>query len=158
MRGRLLERFATDPKIKVMSLSALNDLADASVDLTVMISVAQYMSPDELDSTLELIRRVLKPGGRLVLGDILKPDIGAPTDVMALLRFGARNGFFQDAVIGLARTALSDYWQLRQRIGLQRYGEAEMIGKLAAAGLIAARAPVNVGHNPARMTFVARAQ
>jgi ubiquinone/menaquinone biosynthesis C-methylase UbiE len=114
------------------------------------------MSADELDAALALMRRMLKPGGRLVLGDILKPDVGAPTDVLALLSFGASHGFFQDAVIGLARTALSDYWQLRQRIGLQRYGEAEMIGKLAAAGLIATRAPENVGHNPARMTFVAR--
>lgn len=158
VRGRLLERFAADPKIEVMSLSALGGLADASVDLAVMISVAQYMTPDELDGALALIRRVLKPGGQLVLGDILKPDIGAPTDVMALLRFGAKNGFFKDAVIGLARTTLSDYWQLRQRIGLQRYSEAQMIGKLASAGLIAVRAPENVGHNPARMTFVARAR
>jgi hypothetical protein len=31
-----------------------------------------------------------------------------------------------------------------------------MIAKLAAAGLSAQRAPANIGHNPARMTFVAR--
>ncbi|MBX9709916.1 MAG: class I SAM-dependent methyltransferase [Xanthobacteraceae bacterium] len=158
VRGRLLARFATNPKIKVLSLAALSGLADASVDLAVMISVTQYMTPVELDDALALMRRVLKPGGRLVLGDILKPDIGAPTDVWALLRFGAAHGFFKDAVIGLARTALSDYWQLRQRIGLQRYGETEMIGKLASTGLIATRASVNVGHNPARMTFIARPQ
>jgi ubiquinone/menaquinone biosynthesis C-methylase UbiE len=158
VRGRLLARFATEPKIKVLSLSALSGLPDASIDLAVMISVAQYMSSDELDAALALMRRVLKPGGRLVLGDILKPDVGAPTDVAALLRFGVRHGFFKDAVIGLARTALSEYWQLRQRIGLQRYGEAEMIGKLASAGLSATRAPENIGHNPARMTFIARAQ
>jgi hypothetical protein len=31
-----------------------------------------------------------------------------------------------------------------------------MIAKLAKAGFSASRAPVNIGHNPWRMTFVAR--
>jgi hypothetical protein len=99
---------------------------------------------------------VLKPAGRFVLGDVLKPDVGAATDVMALLRMGANHGFLKDALVGLVRTSLSDYWQLRTKIGLQRYGEAEMLAKLTKAGFSASRAPVNVGHNPARMTFVAR--
>jgi tRNA G26 N,N-dimethylase Trm1 len=51
---------------------------------------------------------------------------------------------------------LSDYRQLRSRVGLQRYGEDEMIAKLAAAGFSASRTSVNIGHNPWRMTFVAR--
>ena len=32
----------------------------------------------------------------------------------------------------------------------------EMVKKLAAAGFTATRAPANIGHNPWRMTFVAR--
>lgn len=158
VRGRLAARFSSDPRIEVRSLDELAQLPDASVDLAVMISVAQYMTPAELDRALALMRRLLKPGGRLVLGDILRPEVGAGADVTALLRLAARHGFLRDALWGLARTALSDYWQLRQRIGLQRYGEAEMIEKLKAAGFAAARAPANVGHNPARMTFVATPQ
>ena len=61
-----------------------------------------------------------------------------------------------DALYGLASTALSDYRQLRSRVGLQRYGEDEMIRKLAAAGFSASRARSNIGHNPWRTTFVAR--
>ncbi len=91
-----------------------------------------------------------------MLGDVLRPDVGAATDVIALLRMAWRHGFFRDAVIGLLRTYLSDYWQLRSQIGLQRYGEQDMLAKLSAAGFSASRAHVNVGHNPARMTFVAR--
>lgn len=158
VRGRLAARFGADPRIEVRSPDDLAQLPDASVDLAVMISVAQYMTPAELDRALALIRRLLKPGGRFVLGDILRPDVGAGADVTALLRLAARHGFLRDALWGLARTALSDYARLRQRIGLQRYGEAEMIGKLEAAGFAAARAPTNVGHNPARMTFVATPQ
>lgn len=155
VRGRLIARFATNPKISVRSLDALNAMPDASVDLAVMISVAQYMTPSELGTSLALMRRVLKPGGKFILGDILRPEIGAATDVIALLRLAMRNGFFTDALWGLARTALSDYWQLRQSIGLQRYGETDIIAKLQAAGFSAALASKNVGYNPARMTFVA---
>jgi hypothetical protein len=98
----------------------------------------------------------LKPGGRLVLGDILRPEVGMARDVLALLRFALTHGFLKDAVIGLISTALSDYRQLRSRVGLQRYSEAEMISKLAANGFTASRAHFNIGHNPWRMTFVAR--
>ena len=103
-----------------------------------------------------MIKRLLKPGGRLVVGDILRPEVGMPRDVLALLRFAARHGFLKDALIGLVATALSDYRQLRTKVGLQRYSEAEMVAKLAAAGFTASRAHSNIGHNPWRMTFVAR--
>lgn len=155
VRGRLTARFASNPKIAVRSLDELDRQHDQSVDLAVMISVAQYMTPAELGAALALMRRILRPGGKLVLGDILHPDIGAATDVIALLKLAARNDFLTDALWGLARTALSDYWQLRQSIGLQRYSESEIVAKLQAAGFAATRAPENVGHNPARMTFVA---
>ena len=153
--GRLTARFAPNPKIAVRSLDELNQLPDGSVDLVAVISVAQYMTSAELDTALALIRRLLKPGSKLVLGDILRPEVSAVTDVIALLRLAARNGFLIDALWGLARTALSDYWQLRQTVGLQRYSESAVIAKLQAAGFSAKRAPSNVGYNPARMTFIA---
>ncbi len=132
------------------------NMEEKSIDLAVMNSVAQYMTPGELDSAFAVIRRLLKPGGRLVLGDILRPEVGMPRDVLALLRFALTHGFLRDALIGLVSTALSDYRQLRARVGLQRYSETEMVAKLAAAGFTASRAHFNIGHNPWRMTFVAR--
>lgn len=155
VRGRLTARFGPNPKIAVRSLDDLTQLPDQSVDLAVMISVAQYMTPVELDAAFALMRRVLRPGGRLVLGDILRPEVGAATDVAALLKLAVKNGFLTDALWGLARTALSDYWQLRKSIGLQRYSERDMLAKLTAAGFEARLAARNVGYNPARMTFVA---
>jgi ubiquinone/menaquinone biosynthesis C-methylase UbiE len=156
VRGRLIARFAPDTRIRVRSLDDVRKMAEKSVDLVVMNSVAQYMTPAELDAAFAVIRRLLKPGGRLVLGDILRPEVGMPRDVIALLRFAATHGFLRDALIGLVSTALSDYRQLRARVGLQRYGATEMIAKLAAAGFTASRAHSNIGHNPWRMTFVAR--
>jgi ubiquinone/menaquinone biosynthesis C-methylase UbiE len=156
VRGRLIARFAPNTKIRVRSLDDIRNLAEKSVDLVVMNSVAQYMTSAELDAAFAVIKRLLKPTGRLVLGDILRPEVGMARDVIALLRFAAKHGFLRDALIGLVSTALSDYRQLRARVGLKRYGEAEMIAKLAAAGFAASRAHFNIGHNPWRMTFVAR--
>jgi ubiquinone/menaquinone biosynthesis C-methylase UbiE len=156
VRGRLIARFAPNTKIRVRSLDDLRHMHEKTIDLTVMNSVAQYMTPDEFDAALAVVRRLLKPSGRLILGDILRPEVGMTTDVMALLRFAATHGFLKDALIGLLSTALSDYRQLRSRVGLQRYSEAEMMAKLTRAGFSASRAHFNIGHNPWRMTFVAR--
>jgi ubiquinone/menaquinone biosynthesis C-methylase UbiE len=156
VRGRLIARFAPNTKIRVRSLDDLRHMHEKSIDLAVMNSVAQYMTPDEFDTALAVIRRLLKPSGRLILGDILRPEVGMFRDVLALLRFAASNGFLKDALIGLISTALSDYRQLRSRVGLHRYSEAEIVAKLARAGLTASRAPFNIGYNPWRMTFVAR--
>ena len=154
--GRLIARFAPNTKIRVRSLEDLRKMQEKSIDLAVMNSVVQYMTPDEFDAALGVIRRLLKPSGRLILGDILRPEVGMARDVIALLRFAARHGFLKDALLGLLSTALSDYRQLRSRVGLQRYSEADITAKLARAGFTASRAPFNIGHNPWRMTFVAR--
>jgi SAM-dependent methyltransferase len=156
VRGRLISRYAPNTKIRVRSLDELKNMAEKSIDLVVMNSVAQYMTAAELDSAFAVVRRLLKPAGRLVLGDILRPNVGMAADVIALLRFAARHGFLRDALYGLLSTALSDYRELRSRLGLQRYSEADMITKLGKAGFSASRAPANIGHNPWRMTFVAR--
>jgi ubiquinone/menaquinone biosynthesis C-methylase UbiE len=156
VRGRLIARFAPNLKIRVRSLDDLRNMPEKSIDLAIMNSVAQYMTPDELDAAFAVIRRLVKTTGRLVIGDILRPEVGMFTDVIALLRFAAKHGFLKDALVGLVSTALSDYRLLRSKVGLQRYSEAEITAKLVKSGFSASRAHINIGHNPWRMTFVAR--
>src|SRR6201991_3122052 len=121
VRGRLIARFAPDTRIRVRSLEDLKKMTENSVDLAVMNSVTQYMTPAELTSAFAIMGRVLKPTGRLVVGDVLRPEVGMPRDVLALLRFASANGFLKDALVGLISTALSDYRLLRAKVGLQRY-------------------------------------
>lgn len=155
VRGRLIARFAPNMKIRVRTLKDLKKMPESSVDLAVLNSVAQYMSPEQFGEALADIRRLLRPQGRLLVGDILRPSVGMSRDVLALLWFARKYGFLRDAVIGLVSTALSDYRELRTRLGLQRYSEADMIARLAEAGFSAVRARRNIGHNQWRMTFVA---
>jgi SAM-dependent methyltransferase len=156
VRAALARRFGTHAAIKVRSPEEVATLPAGSFDVIVLHSVAQYLAPHELDALLALFQRLLGNDGLLVLGDIVPPHVSAATDATALLRFAAANGFFAAAVIGLARTFASDYWRLRSRLGLTRYGETAMLGKLAGAGFCAHRAVANIGHNRSRMTFLAR--
>jgi hypothetical protein len=87
---------------------------------------------------------------------VVKPDVSAFTDAAALLGLAAANGFFFAALFGLVRTLLSGYWKLRQQAGLTRYSEDEIVAALNAAGFSAEQAEHNLGHNQARMTFVAK--
>jgi SAM-dependent methyltransferase len=156
MRGRLIARFEDNPKITVISTDDVAKLAAGSIDVIILHSVSQYLPGPEFDHLGVMFHRVLRPGGLLLVGDVVPPAASMVADIWALLRFGWRDGFFVAAVIGLVRTFFSDYRQLRSKMGLTRYTEQEMAAKLAAAGFTASRAPVNLGHLTTRMTFLAR--
>jgi SAM-dependent methyltransferase len=156
LRERLGLRIVQNKKISVLSPEQAAALPDTSLDVVILHSVSQYLSPYLTDDLFLLFRRLLRPGGRLIVGDVVQPNTPAWKDALALLRFGARDGFFVAAVIGLFKTALSDYSKLRKDAGLTRYSEADMLAKLKAAGFAASRAPVNIGHLQTRMTFVAK--
>jgi ubiquinone/menaquinone biosynthesis C-methylase UbiE len=156
VRAGLAARFAAQPNIEARAPTELSALADRSIDLVVMHSVAQYLTSAELSALLVLFRRLLRPGGLLLIGDVVPPQVSAFADAMALLNYGAANGFLFAAIGGLLRTAASDYTKLRSRIGITLYTEGDMLQKLEAAGFTATRAKTNVGPNPARMTFLAR--
>jgi len=156
VRAGIAARFADNPKIRALAPEELERLPDRSLDLIVLHSVAQYLTPGETAALFATFHRLLSLSGILVVSDVIPPHVTAATDAVALLRFAAANGFFVAAVIGLARTLVSNYWRLRTRYGLTRYGEAAMMQKLAAAGFTAQRAAHNIGHNQARMMFIAR--
>src|SRR6478609_11501407 len=156
VRASLTMRYAGHPKIAVIAAEQVAALPKASVDLVVMHSVAQYLTQAELDRLLAMFRTLLKPDGLFILGDIVPPHFAAPSAALALLHFGAANGFFWAATSGLMRIFVSDYLRLRKTIGLSHYTEAAALEKLSRAGFEAKRAPRNIGHNQRRMTFLAR--
>jgi SAM-dependent methyltransferase len=156
VRAALQRRFAGHAKIKVCAPDEIVALPARSLDAVVLHSVAQYLTPQQLDALLATFRRLVNENGVLILGDVIPPHVSALGDAVALLRFATANGFLGAALVGLVRTLLSDYWRLRSHLGLTRYAEAAMIAKLAGSGFSGRRAPKNIGHNPARMTFIGR--
>jgi SAM-dependent methyltransferase len=156
VRAAIAARFSANPKIRVIAPEEIERLAAASLDLIFANSLVQYLNEAELDELLAVWRQLLVPGGVLVVADVIPPDVGPLSDVVALIRYAAANGFLGAALVGLARTALSPYRRLRNELGIARYGEADFLKKLQAAGFTAKRMARNVEHNPARMTFRAQ--
>jgi SAM-dependent methyltransferase len=156
VRSAISARFAGNPKIRALAPEEVERSPDQNLDFIVLHSVAQYLTAEQTQSLLQLFHRLLQPAGILLVSDVIPPQVTAATDVAALFRFGASNGFLLAAIGGVVRTVFSDYRRLRARLGLTRYSEAAMTEKLAAAGFTEQRAPKNIGHNRARMAFVAR--
>lgn len=154
--ARVAERYRDNQRISTHAPEDLDaDIADASLDMAVANSLLQYVARPDFENLLALWHKKLKPGGILVLGDIIPPDLSPLTDAAALLRFGRDGGFFMAAFGGLVKTALSDYRKIRGALGLSTYAEADMLGILQRHGYSARRSRPNIGHNQARMTFIA---
>ncbi|WP_029003729.1 class I SAM-dependent methyltransferase [Azorhizobium doebereinerae] len=153
VRAKLKERLKGEPRITVLSPEETAALPDGSLDFVIANSLLQYLSKDVLKSLLGLWRRLLAPGGALVLADVIPPGVSAVQDAAALLSFAARDGFLPAAVIGLAKTAVSPYRKLRADLGLTMYEEAEMLALLKEAGYAPERLARNIGHNQRRMAF-----
>ncbi|POR56824.1 class I SAM-dependent methyltransferase [Bosea psychrotolerans] len=153
VRERLRAMFGRIGHVAVVSPEEVEALPEATLDLVVANSLIQYLSREELMALLRSWLAKLKPGGKLVIADVIPPDVSPLTDASQLLAFAWRGGFLAAALAGLVRTAFSDYRKLRAQYGLSTYAEADIVGLIRAAGYDAVQRQPNFGHNPARMTF-----
>jgi SAM-dependent methyltransferase len=142
--------------VLVVSPEEVEALPDETLDLVVANSLIQYLSREELVALLSIWRSKLKPGGKLVVADIIPPNVSPLTDASQLLTFAWRGGFLIAALAGLVRTAFSDYRKLRAQYGLSTYRIDEITGLIAAAGFEDVTPAKNFGHNPHRLTLVGR--
>lgn len=157
LRAQLAARMVNRPNVSVVAPETVEiAIPDDSLDLVTVISLAQYLKKPELAELMGLWLAKLKPGGILVIGDVIPPDLSAATDARALLSFAWKGGFLWAALAGLAKTALSDYRKIRAELGLTSWTAAELDKALHEAGFSAVRRRDNIGHNSARMTFIAQ--
>ena len=155
VRDRLRARYDGCADIVVVNDDALSAIPEGSLDCIAIVSVVQYLGRDVFADILVRLLAKLSIGGRLVIADVIPPDLSPADDVRALLALAWRAGFLGAAIAGLVRTFFSNYRRLRATLGLTRWSEADMGALLAAHGFEARRAAANIGHNQARMTFVA---
>ncbi|HEU4421857.1 MAG TPA: methyltransferase domain-containing protein [Pilimelia sp.] len=157
IRRELANRFAGNERVTVIGAAGLAEVASGSIDLMVVNSVVQYLSGAEFDKLLAEARRVLAPGGRLLIGDVVPKRTSLTSEIVAMLRFGAREHFLAATLLSLVATAFSPYSRIRLRLGLSRYDEADMLALLRSAGFAGRRHYPNLSHNPTRLTFLATA-
>lgn len=158
VRAALAERHRAAANVAVLDEGGLAGMAAGSVDMIVVSSVIQYMTRAEFTALLQRWAGWLKPGGLLLLADVIPPEAGMAQDVAALVAVAWRNGFLGAALAGLARTTFSGYRRLRRDRGFSVYGEADILALLARAGFAGRRHPTNLHPNQARMTIVGTRQ
>lgn len=156
VRDKLRAMLGGKANVAVVSPEEVESLPEPTFDLVVANSLIQYLSREELVALLATWHGKLKPGGRLVVADIIPPDVSPLTDASQLLAFAWRGGFLTAALAGLVRTAFSDYRKLRAQYGLSTYRTDEITGLIATAGFEDVTPAKNFGHNPHRLTLVAR--
>ena len=154
MRERAREHTQGAERVRVLEDAEFNALPFASLDVIFIYSVLQYISKDDFTKLLPHLYRLLRPGGMLILGDVVPPHVSMVADVRDLLSAGVKHGFFIPAVISLARTFFSEYRGIRKSNGFTTYEEGEMRALLEDAGFCPRRAPKNIGLGRERMLFI----
>lgn len=155
-RARVATRLGGRANVSVVAPEDLVRDYAGRVDLMVVNSVLQYLDEPSLAGLLADARRLLAPGGALVIADVIPPEDDLAGDVKNLLATGWRHGFFLAAFAGLAATFFSPYRKLRAQVGLARHAEADMLARFRAAGFDAERMRPNLGFDQRRMAFRAR--
>jgi SAM-dependent methyltransferase len=154
-RERLRQLHGAEPRIRILDEEALAGLAAGTADLVVVNSVVQYLTEEQLGQAFALFGRLIKPNGRLLVGDVIVPGTPMLHHITTFLGFALRRGFLPAAVAGLARTSASPYRRLHKEIGLAAYTSAGMIELLAQHGFRAERLPRNIAVSRYRSSYLA---
>jgi SAM-dependent methyltransferase len=155
IRQRLTNRHGDCERISVLTADSLHELEPRSIDLIIVSSVVQYLSASQLAEMLEIIRSLLSERGHAVIADVIPPAVSPLRDARQLLTFAWQGRFLLATLLGLVRTAFSSYRATRARCGFSMFTEAEFMNVLRRHGLAGRRLPTNLGHNQARMAFIA---
>ena len=156
VQQRIAARFAGIPSIRVLNDAAWQAVPPASLDMIIVVSVAQYLSRADLEALLAKFRGILRPDGEVIFADIIPPHVSMVADIASLLGTGLAHGFFFAACFGLVRTFFSEYRRLRARAGFSCYEADDFVGLASRQGFDVERLGHNVGFNQQRMTFRCR--
>jgi SAM-dependent methyltransferase len=152
MHAILRQRYAANPKIKVLNEALVGALPDATLDLVLFNGLFQYLTLAQCTEAVDFAAAKLRLGGRLVVADVIPPHADPLSDSWALVEYAYRGGFLLAAL----RSALSRSRPLRRHIPLTTFTIPDMQRLLATHGFETRRADRNIGHNQMHMTFLAK--
>jgi ubiquinone/menaquinone biosynthesis C-methylase UbiE len=152
---RLRQRYEEHRGITVLDAERLKRLPSDSLDLILINSVIQYLSRAQLIDALFDLRRLLKPGGRVLIGDVIAPGTQTWQHAMVFLTFAYRSGFMVSGIIGLFRTFLPSYNSVKRQHGLAKYSETEILNIFELCELHGERLPRNIAVSPIRSSYIA---
>ena len=155
IRDMLISRTFGNESIVIKDVAECYNLRDETFDLIVVNSVFQYLNLDDTKNILNMFNKKLKKHGKLVIADVIPPNLSIISDTISLLKFAWANGFFAISLLGLFKTYFSDYRHLRREVGLSVYSAADFTDLLSQNGFKARLMARNFGHNQGRNCFCA---
>ena len=133
--------------------------------MMLMIPLGYETAPPDVQLDTERVKAMMKYNEALKeAGVLIALDGLHPPSMGARVSFATGKPVVTDGPFTEAKEVLGGYWMISVKSREEAIewasrcpaGENEMIEKLGRAGFSATRAHQNIGHNPWRMTFVAR--
>lgn len=143
------------PNVSVVDFSAPDRLDEyaAAFDRILAHSVVQYMDVPELGAWLARWTKMLKPGGKIVLSDLLQPNVGFLRETLVIARFFWQQGIFWEVAREKLRRAKS-YLTTRSERRLTLV-TPEVLRQLTADGRLSVELlPENLSYRNSRLTAV----
>ena len=155
VRTRLRETYKDHQRIVVISERQLKGLPSECLDLILINSVIQYLSQQQLVAALCDLRRLLRPDGQFLIGDVIVPGTAPWQHVIVFLTFAYRAGFMLSAIVGLIRKFLPYCNSVKGHHGLSKYSEADLLGVFELCNLDGRRLSRNIAVSPIRSSYIA---
>jgi SAM-dependent methyltransferase len=154
MRRQARLRLAGRRNVTFLDLSDQKALPDdLRLDLILVNSVVQYMTFEQFWAWLFRWRKMLAPGGSIIISDLIPPDYVAIWDIVDLLRLSKRRSFLPRA-LWQAAGEIWRYWSVRRSRPLYRIGREELREQARVTGLAISFLSTNLTHFTKRFTAV----
>lgn len=130
------------------------DEIDEKVDIIIVNSVLQYMSPDELKKSLIELQRICKPETRIVFSDVIPRNYSKMTDFLVQLKLSLKFNFFRKLVVyAVSNSLFSPELSLSSNY-LTKYDEEELIAILSEYNFTSEKMKSNFTFSKKRYTVV----
>ena len=124
-------------------------------DKIVCCSVLQYLKPEDLDPLLATFVAMLKPGGQLVLADVLiGRDHSLVKDAAGLLRYGWKHSIVWPTLRMVGAWVRRDYFRYYRAEGLQTFERDTLVERLEGKHSLKLLAVEHITAYPTRSTFI----
>jgi 2-polyprenyl-3-methyl-5-hydroxy-6-metoxy-1,4-benzoquinol methylase len=155
VRWRALRRTAHMDNVGYLDLD--DPAADpvGKYDLITAHSVLQYMNEAQIVDWLRRWRRMLRPGGRVVVSDLIAAQQSPVGEVLRYLRFALANGFVLNALVGGVKES-ARYFGARRNRALTPLPQSTMARLAASAGFTLEPLAANLSYRRSRWTAVLR--
>jgi ubiquinone/menaquinone biosynthesis C-methylase UbiE len=146
---RLQKRYKNKKNIYVLD----NIDKAGSYSIIFVCSVIQYLSKEDLIKKIKYFKSVLRPGGRLVISDIIPKKTSPLKEIFTLIKLSISKKFFIKAILNIFRMIRSDYGYLRKDLGLSKYDKDEILEILKTNGF-EPHLHKNIGLNKERFCII----